>query len=156
MINENLNPQNIDNYDDEEEDKKEIRQNISNENDENENYIETGNNLINPMISEIEQLKEALVQANDKINVLVEENNKLKSSQVDTIKQLSIKDSIIDSNKQEISRLLTKKSAFETEDENNKKTIKELNYKIIELNQKIESNETMNKISKKKKQLLKN
>ena len=149
MINENLNPQNIDNYDDEEEDKKEIRQNISNENDENENYIETGNNLVNPMVSEIEQLKEALVQANDKMNVLVEENNKLKSSQVDTIKQLSIKDSIIDSNKQEISRLLTKKSAFETEDENNKKTIKELNYKIIELNQKIESNETMNKISKK-------
>ena len=149
MINENLNPQNIDNYDDEEEDKKEIRQNISNENDENENYIETGNNLVNPMISEIEQLKEALVQANDKMNVLIEENNKLKSSQVDTIKQLSIKDSIIDSNKQEISRLLTKKSAFETEDENNKKTIKELNYKIIELNQKIESNETMNKISKK-------
>jgi chromosome segregation ATPase len=149
MINENLNPQNIDNYDDEEEDKKEIRQNISNENDENENYIETGNNLVNPMVSEIEQLKEALVQANDKINVLVEENNKLKSSQVDNIKQLSIKDSIIDSNKQEISRLLTKKSAFETEDENNKKTIKELNYKIIELNQKIESNETMNKISKK-------
>ena len=88
---------------------------------------------------EIENLKKALV----------EENNKLKSSQVDTIKQLSIKDSIIDSNKQEISRLLTKKSAFETEDENNKKTIKELNYKIIELNQKIESNETMNKISKK-------
>ena len=149
MINENLNPQNIDNYDDEEEDKKEIRQNISNENDENENYIETGNNLVNPMVSEIEQLKEALVQANDKINVLVEENNKLKSSQVDTIKQLSIKDSIIDSNKQEISRLLTKKSAFETEDENKKKTIEELNYKIIELNQKIESNETMNKISKK-------
>ena len=149
MINENLKGQNINNYDDEEEDEKEVRPNISNENNEKENYIEIENKIINPMSFEIEQLKEALIKANNKINEFIEENNKLKLSQEENIKQLSIKDGVIDSNKQEINRLLSKISLFENEEEINKKTIKELNYKIIELNQRNESNETINKITQK-------
>ena len=148
MINENLKGQSINDYEDEEEDQKINRENISNEK-ENDNYIEIENNLINQMKLEIEQLKETLIQNNEKINDLIQENNKFKLLQVDNNKKLAVKDSIIDSNKQEINRLLSKKNALEIEDETNKKIIKELNYKIIELNQKIESNETMNKIYQK-------
>ena len=148
MLNENITGQNINNYDDEE-DQKEIRQNISNENNENEDYNEIENNIINPMSLEIEQLKESLIKSNKKLNELIEENNGLKLSHVEDVKQLSIKDSIIDSNKQEMSRLLSKINLLENEEENNKKMIKDLNYKNIELNQKIESNETINKITQK-------
>ena len=149
MINENLKEQNINNYDDEDEDQKEMRQNNSNEENENDNYLEIGNNIINPMSIEIDQLKEALIKAKNQINEFIEENNKFKLSQVENNKELSIKDNIIDSNKQEISRLLSKITSFENEDEKNKKLIKELNYKIIELNQRNESNETINKITQK-------
>ena len=135
-------------YDDEE-DQKEIRQNISNENNENDDYNEVENNIINPMSLEIEQLKESLIKSNKKLNELIEENNNLKLSKVENDKQLSIKDSIIDSNKQEIARLVSKINSLENEEVNNKKEIKDLNYKIIELNQKIESNETINKITQK-------
>ena len=148
MINENLNRQNINNFDDEEEEK-EILHNNSNEKQSNTQYIQIENNITNPMILENEQLKEALAKTNEKLKLLIQENDKLKVTQVENIKNLSLKDSIIDSNKQEISRILNKKNMIETEDESNKKTINELNYKIIELNQKIESNNTMNKITQK-------
>ena len=65
------------------------------------------------------------------------------------MKELSIKEGIIDSNKQEISRLLSKITLYENEEEINNKTIKDLNYKIIEINQQIESKETINKITQK-------
>ena len=150
MINDNLKEQNINNYDDEgKEEEKEVRQNILNKNKENKNYIGITSKLINPMSSEIEQLKEALIKANEKINILIEENNKLKITQGDNMKELLIKEGIIDSNKQEISRLLSKITSYENEEEINKKTIKDLNYKIIELNQQIESKETINKITQK-------
>ena len=103
MINVNLKEQNINNYDDEgKEEEKEVRQNILNKNKENKNYIGITSKLINPMSSEIEQLKEALIKANEKINILIEENNKLKITQGDNMKELLIKEGIIDSNKQEI------------------------------------------------------
>ena len=149
MINENLKGKNINNFDDQEEVQNELRQNISSENRENENYLELRNDIINPMMSTIDQLKEAIIQGNEKINALTKENDDFKISQIEELKKLEIKDEIIDSNRQELSRLLNKKSLLETEDENNKKIIKELNYKIIELNQKIESIETLNKISQK-------
>ena len=150
MINDNLKEQNINNYDDEEkEEEKEVRQNILNKNKENKNYIGITSKLINPMSSEIEQLKEALIKANEKINILIEENNKLKITQGDNMKELLIKEGIIDSNKQEISRLLSKITSYENEEEIKNKTIKDLNYKIIELNQKIESKETIDKITQK-------
>ena len=150
MINDNLKEQNINNYDDEgKEEEKEVRQNILNKNKENKNYIGITSKLINPMSSEIEQLKEALIKANEKINILIEENNKLKITQGDNMKELLIKEGIIDSNKQEISRLLSKITLFENEEEIKNKTIKDLNYKIIELNQKIESKETIDKITQK-------
>ena len=150
MINDNLKEQNINNYDDEgKEEEKEVRQNILNKNKENKNYIGITSKLINPMSSEIEQLKEALIKANEKINILIEENNKLKITQGDNMKELLIKEGIIDSNKQEISRLLSKITSYENEEEIKNKTIKELNYKIIELNQKIESKETIDKITQK-------
>ena len=84
----------MNNYDDKE-DQKEIRQNISNENNENEDYNEVENNIINQMSLEIELLKESLIKS--KLNELIEENNNLKLSQVENSKQLSTKDSIIDS-----------------------------------------------------------
>ena len=150
MINDSLKEQNINNYEDEEkEEETEVRQNILNKNKENKNYIGITNKLINPMSSEIEQLKEALIKANEKINILIEENNKLKITQGDNMKELLIKEGIIDSNKQEISRLLSKLTSYENEEEIKNKTIKELNYKIIELNQKIESKETIDKITQK-------
>ena len=150
MINDNLKEQNINNYDDEgKEEEKEVRQNILNKNKENKNYIGITSKLINPMNSEIEQLKEALIKANEKINILIEENNKLKITQGDNMKELLIKEGIIDSNKQEISRLLSKITSYENEEEIKNKTIKDLNYKIIELNQKIESKETIDKITQK-------
>ena len=149
MINDNITRQNMNNYEDEEEDQKEVKQSISNENNEQDNDIEEENNIINPVILEIEQLKEALVRTNEKMKGLIQENNTLKLSQVEILKQLEDKDNEIDSNKQEIKRLLSKISLFETEEETKKKTIKELNYKIIELNQQIESNKTLNKISQK-------
>ena len=148
MINENLKRQNINNFDDEEEEK-EVLKNISNENQPNEQYIQIENNITNPMIIENEQLKDALDKTNEKLKQLIQENDKLKFTQIEYNKNLSLKDSIIDSNKQEISRILNKKNILETEDESNKKTINELNYKIIELNQKIESNNTLNKITQK-------
>ena len=150
MINDNLKEQNINNYDDEgKEEEKEVRQNILNKNKENKNYIGITSKLINPMSSEIEQLKEALIKANEKINILIEENNKLKITQGDNMKELLIKEGIIDSNKQEISRLLSKITSYENDEEIKNKTIKDLNYKIIELNQKIESKETIDKITQK-------
>jgi len=150
MINDNLKEQNINNYDDEgKEEEKEVRQNILNKNKENKNYIGITSKLINPMNSEIEQLKEALIKSNEKINILIEENNKLKITQGDNMKELLIKEGIIDSNKQEISRLLSKITSYENEEEIKNKTIKDLNYKIIELNQKIESKETIDKITQK-------
>ena len=148
MINENLKRQNINNFNDEEEDKENL-QNVSNDNQSNEQFIQIENNIPNPMILENEQLKESLAKTNEKLKSLIQENDKLRFTQVEHIKNLSLKDNIIDSNKQEISRILNKKNLLETEDESNKKTINELNYKIIELNQKIESNNTMNKIIQK-------
>ena len=148
MINENLKRENINNFNDEEEDKENL-QNVSNDNQSNEQFIQIENNIPNPMILENEQLKESLAKTNEKLKSLIQENDKLRFTQVEHIKNLSLKDNIIDSNKQEISRILNKKNLLETEDESNKKTINELNYKIIELNQKIESNNTMNKISQK-------
>jgi len=147
MINDNLKEENINNYDLEKEEQKEVGQNILNNNIKHKNYI--GINAINLMSSEIEQLKEALIKANEKINIFIEENNKLKIIQGENMKELSIKEGIIDSNKQEISRLLSKITSYENEEEINKKTIKDLNYKIIELNQQIESKETINKITQK-------
>lgn len=90
-----------------------------------------------------------MAKTNEKLKTLIQENDKLKFTQVQHIKYLSSKDSILDSNKQEISRILNKKNMLETEDESNKKTINDLNYRIIELNQKIESNNAMNKIIQK-------
>ena len=148
MINENLKRENINNFDDEEEEK-EALQNITNENQPNGQYIQIENNITNPMIIENEQLKEAFDKANEKLKILIQENDKLKLAQIEQMKNVSLKDSIIDSNKQEISRILNKKNILETEDESNKKAINELNYKIIELNQKIESYNTLNKITQK-------
>ena len=147
MINDNLKEENINNYDLEKEEQKEVGQNILNNNIKDKNYI--GINAINLMSSEIEQLKEALIKGNEKINIFIEENNKLKIIQGENMKELSIKEGIIDSNKKEISRLLSKITSYENEEEINKKTIKDLNYKIIELNQQIESKETINKITQK-------
>ena len=98
---------------------------------------------------EIERLKDNLSECQKNINNLVQENNKFKLLQIENSKQLSVKENIINSNKIEINRLQTKNSTLESENNEKKKIIQELNYKIIELNQKIESNESINKITQK-------
>ena len=63
------------------------------------------------------------------------------------MKELLIKEGIIDSNKQEISELLSKITSYKNEEGIKNKKIKELNNKIItELNQKLE---TIDKITQK-------
>ena len=92
---------------------------------------------------------EKLSESQSKINELFQENNKLKLLQIENSKILSIKEDIINSNKMEINRLQTKNNLLETENESKKQLIQELNYKIIELSQKIESYESINKINQK-------
>ena len=53
------------------EEEKEVRQNILNKNKENKNYIGITSKLINPMNSEIEQLKEALIKSNAKEKIML-------------------------------------------------------------------------------------
>ena len=110
---------------------------------------ETEKSIINSMKLEIERLKDNLSECQKNINNLVQENNKFKLLQIENSKQLSVKENIINSNKIEINRLQTKNSSLESENNEKKKIIQELNYKIIELNQKIESNESINKITQK-------
>ena len=110
---------------------------------------ETEKNIINSMKLEIERLKDNLSESQKTINNLVQENNKFKLLQIENSKKLSVKENIINSNKIEINRLQAKNSSLDSENNEKKKIIQELNYKIIELNQKIESNESINKITQK-------
>ena len=116
---------------------------------QNDNFRENEEALINSMSLEMTRLKENLTQSNAKINELIQENNKLKLLQLENTKKASVKDNIINSNKIEINRLQTKNKDLDADIEEKKKIIQDLNYKIIELNQKIESNESLNRISQK-------
>ena len=116
---------------------------------EKENFPDLEKTLLNSMKLEMARTNEKLSESQSKINELFQENNKLKLLQIENSKILSIKEDIINSNKMEINRLQTKNNLLETENESKKQLIQELNYKIIELMQKIESLESINKISEK-------
>ena len=115
----------------------------------NENFPDIEKTLISSMKIEMARQKESLSQCQSKLNELYQENSKLKLLQLDFSKKLSVKEDIINSNKVEISRLQSKNNILEIENDSKKKTIQELKYKNIELTQKIESLENMNKISQK-------
>ena len=119
-------------------------------NDKNsENFQESETSLTNSMKMEISRLKENLSKSQLKVNELLEENNRLKVMQLDNGKKLLIKGDIINSNKAEINRLQQRNSTLETENDSHNKNIQELNYKIIELEQKLESNDKLNQIIQK-------
>ena len=98
---------------------------------------------------EVNQLKENLSKSQKKAEELLQENNKLKIAQIENTKKMSIGENIINANKIEISQLQAKNNNLESENEEKKKIIQELNYKIIELSQKIDSYESINKINQK-------
>ena len=151
MNDEDLNSKNINNEEENDEDpnaNENSSQGDQNEND-NENFPDLEKTLINSMKLEMTRIKENLSQSQSKVNDLFQENNKLKLLQLENSKKLSIKEDIINSNKVEINRLQSKNKILESENDSKKNTIQELNYKIIELTQKIESLESINKISEK-------
>ena len=115
----------------------------------NETFPDLEQTLINSMKLEMSRLKENLSQSQSKVNELFQENNKLKLLQLEISKKLSVKEDIINSNKIEINRLQSKNNILDSENESRKNINQELNYKIIELTQKIESLESINKITEK-------
>ena len=115
----------------------------------NETFPDLEQTLINSMKLEMSMVKENLLQSQSKVNELFQENNRLKLLQLEISKKLSVKEDIINSNKIEINRLQSKNNILESDNESKKNLIQELNYKIIELSQKIESLESINKITEK-------
>ena len=114
-----------------------------------ENFPDLEKTIINSVKLEVNQLKENLSKSQKKAEDLLLENNKLKIAQIENTKKISMGENVINSNKIEISRLQSKNNILESENEEKKKLIQELNYKIIELSQKIESYESISKINKK-------
>ena len=154
MNNQELKEKNINNLGKEEEEdqlKKGFSpspQNVQKEN-LNETFPDLEQTLINSMKLEMSRVKENLSQSQSKVNELFQENNRLKLLQLEISKKLSVKEDIINSNKVEINRLQSKNNILESENESKKNNIQDLNYKIIELSQKIESLESINKITQK-------
>ena len=118
-------------------------------NQNNDNSPDSEKNLINSMKLEMARLKDNLAESQSKINELFQENNKLKILQLENAKKLSVKEDIINSNKIEINRIQTKNNSLESDNNSKKNLIQDLNYRIIELTQKIESLESINKINQK-------
>ena len=149
MNNELLNVNNINNKDKDNENQNQKDNSIVEQ--QNGNQIEKKTDLektlINSMKIEITRINEQLAQSQSKINELFQENNKLKLLQLENSRKISIKEDIINSNKLEINRLQSKNKVIESENESNKKLIQELKDANIELNQKIKSFESFNKIN---------
>ena len=152
MNNEDLNEKNI-NTGVIEEKNKNLNSNENSNLDQNENTNENNhdleNNLMSSMKSEMSRQKENLAKCQSKIKQIKAENNKLKLLQLELSKKLSVQEDIINSNKIQINRLQSKSNILEIDNESKNKTIQELNFQIIELTQKIESNDNLDKISQK-------
>ena len=149
MNNQDIYEKNIINKDEEKDNqskKDRAYQKYQNE-EQNEDFPDLEKTLINSMKLEIIRIKENLSQSQAKVNELFQENNRLKLLQLENSKKLSIKEDIINSNKIEINMLQSKNTILESENDEKKKLIQKLNYKIIELTQKIDSYESINKIN---------
>ena len=143
MNNQDIYEKNIINKDEEKDNqskKERTYQKYQNE-EQNEDFPDLEKTLINSMKLEIIRIKENLSQSQAKVNELFQENNRLKLLQLENSKKLSIKEDIINSNKIEINRLQSKNTILESENDEKKKLIQNLNYKIIELTKKIDSYE---------------
>ena len=149
MNNELLNGNNINNKDKDNQNQKQKDNSIVEQQNGNEIEKKTDleKTLINSMRTEITRINEQLAQSQSKINELFQENNKLKLLQLENSRKISIKEDIINSNKLEINRLQSKNKVIESENESSKKLIQELKDANIELNQKIKSFESINKIN---------
>ena len=149
MNNELLNNNNINNKDKDNENQNQKNNSIVEQQNGNETEKKSDleKALINSMRIEMTRINEQLSQSQSKINELFQENNKLKLLQLENSRKISIKEDIINSNKLEINRLQSKNKVIESENESNKKLIQELKDENIELNQKIKSFESFNKIN---------
>ena len=150
----NMNNQNYINY-----------ENISNElnNEINTDIEYDRNNLdientqaafVQTLNLQINQLQKLLEEKNKEFDNLNNENNKLKLLLIQEQKKIIEKDNIIHSLNNNKKGYEDKINRYKTNEENLKNKIKELNYKIIELNQNMISKENMNQFNNKIKNII--
>ena len=103
---------------------------------------------------QINQLQKLLEEKNKEFDNLNNENNKLKLLLIQEQKKIIEKDNIIHSLNSNKKSYEDKINRYKTNEENLKNKIKELNYKIIELNQNMISKENMNQFNNKIKNII--
>ena len=103
---------------------------------------------------QINQLQKLLEEKNKEFDNLNNENNKLKLLLIQEQKKIIEKDNIIHSLNNNKKSYEDKINRYKTNEENLKSKIKELNYKIIELNQNMISKENMNQFNNKIKNII--
>ena len=103
---------------------------------------------------QINQLQKLLEEKNKEFDNLNNENNKMKLLLIQEQKKIIEKDNLIYSLNANKKNLEDKINKFKTNEENLQNKIKELNYKIIELNQNMISKENMNQFNDKIKNII--
>ena len=145
MQNQNINNENL-NYNI----NNNLKYNDNNNNNDNDNDNDFDNNINNNIDIEstqeafiqtlnlqIKQLQDLLEQKNKEFDILNNENNKLKLLLIQEQKKLIDKENILHSINTQKKNLDEKMNKYKNESEEMQSKIKELNYKIIELNQNI-------------------
>ena len=103
---------------------------------------------------QINQLQKLLEEKNKEFDNLNNENNKMKLLLIQEQKKIIEKDNLIYSLNANKKNLEEKINKYKTNEENLQNKIKELNYKIIELNQNMISKENMNQFNDKIKNII--
>ena len=103
---------------------------------------------------QIKQLQKLLEDKNKEFDELNNENNKLKILLIQEQKKMIEKDNLIHSENVKKKNLEKNLSKYKLNEENLQNKIKELNYKIIELNQNVISKENMNQFNEKIKNII--
>ena len=103
---------------------------------------------------QINQLQKLLEEKNKEFDNLNNENNKLKLLLIQEQKKIIEKDNLINSLNSNKKSYEDKINKYKINEENLKNKIKELNYKIIELNQNMISKENMNQFNNKIKNII--
>ena len=103
---------------------------------------------------QINQLQKLLNEKNKEFDVLNQENGKMKLLIIQEQKKLIDKDNIIHTLTSDKKNLEEKIKKYENESDNMKNTIKDLNYKLIELNQNLTSKENINQFNDKIKNII--
>ena len=103
---------------------------------------------------QIKQLQKLLEDKNKEFDELNNENNKLKILLIQEQKKMIEKDNLIHSENVKKKNLEKNIAKYKLNEENLQNKIKELNYKIIELNQNVISKENMNQFNEKIKNII--